>query len=252
MDNINTDIHSLAPGIYFINVQAAHKYLTAKYRYLMANDSVRLSDTVNIDFCNNLIGTSIETFAQADNAIATGNSSTAYGLSSGITATNTVEGNYKAFYNYYNKYATNNFSQTDSTNLYAFGNLCPGLDGSCVYQGRALYNTIYANAALFNDNCTAATNQRLTAAKKNTVNDSWHVTIYPNPASKQITLVSKEQSVALMVTIRDVNGKIVLSKNLVTSNNLGNLGIELLNGVYLVTIQNSKHETITKKLVINN
>jgi hypothetical protein len=48
-----------------------------------------------------------------------------------------------------------------------------------------------------------------------------------------------------------VNGKIVLSKSLSTSNNLANLGIDLINGVYLLIIQNSNHETVTKKLSFN-
>jgi hypothetical protein len=68
-------------------------YLTAKYRYLMSNDSVRNSDQANIDFCNNLSGTSIQTFAQADDAIAAGNSNSAYAFSSMVTATNNVEAN---------------------------------------------------------------------------------------------------------------------------------------------------------------
>jgi hypothetical protein len=251
MDNINTDIHSLAPGIYFINVQAAHKYLTAKYRYLMANDSVRNSEQANIDFCINLASTSIGTFAQADNDIGAGNSSNAYAVSSAVSSTNNVEANYKLFYGYYNKYATNNFSQADSSALVALANLCPGLDGSCVYQARGLYNTLYNDALSFDDNCAQISSQRV-AGSKSIASNTWYVTIYPNPASKQITVVSKEQNEALNVTIRDVHGKVVLSKNLVTSNNLSNLGIDLVSGVYLITIQNNNHETVTKKLVINN
>ncbi len=54
----------------------------------------------------------------------------------------------------------------------------------------------------------------------------------------------------LLITIRDINGKLIIDKNLTTSNFISKLDLDLLNGIYLVTITNTKNEKTTKKLVI--
>ena len=72
----------------------------------------------------------------------------------------------------------------------------------------------------------------------------------PNPTSNEVNIVSKAESENLTVVITDISGKIVISKNLTTSNFISKLDLGLNNGIYLVTITNTKNEKTTKKLVI--
>jgi len=62
--------------------------------------------------------------------------------------------------------------------------------------------------------------------------------------------VSKTEAENLSVTIKDVTGKLVYSNNLQTNNFIGKLDLNLINGLYLITINNNTNESITKKLVI--
>ena len=58
------------------------------------------------------------------------------------------------------------------------------------------------------------------------------------------------QNENLSITIIDVAGKVVYKNNLQTNNFINKLDLNLINGLYLITINNSNNESITKKLVI--
>jgi hypothetical protein len=76
------------------------------------------------------------------------------------------------------------------------------------------------------------------------------VDLSPNPATSEVNIISMSENETLLITIRDINGKLIIDKNLTTSNFISKLDLDLLNGIYLVTITNTKNEKTTKKLVI--
>jgi hypothetical protein len=76
------------------------------------------------------------------------------------------------------------------------------------------------------------------------------VDLFPNPATSEVNIISMSENETLLITIRDINGKLIIDKNLTTSNFISKLDLDLLNGIYLVTITNTKNEKTTKKLVI--
>ena len=78
----------------------------------------------------------------------------------------------------------------------------------------------------------------------------WSIDIFPNPATNQITLVNKNETDLLTISIKDVAGRIVLLKHLKTEHFFVNLDLSLINGAYFATITNNKNESITKKLLI--
>lgn len=135
-------------------------------------------------------------------------------------------------------------------------NLCPNTNGAAVYQARALYNYIYKTVLNVADNCTtqlAGSRFGITSTdngEQDNIKTNWAVDIFPNPASSDITIVSKTEAENLSVTIKDVTGKLVYTTSLQTSNFISKLDLNLLNGVYLITINNNTNESITKKLVI--
>ena len=72
----------------------------------------------------------------------------------------------------------------------------------------------------------------------------------PNPANNFVTLVSKNAIDQLVVSICDVNGRLLMKKDIQINNYASNLDLDLKNGIYFVSIINSKYEKTTKKLVI--
>jgi len=78
----------------------------------------------------------------------------------------------------------------------------------------------------------------------------WDVDLFPNPATNQITIVSKAESESLKILIKDLTGRSILAQNLKTSGFIANLDFDLINGAYLITLSNSNNERVTKKLLI--
>ncbi len=79
---------------------------------------------------------------------------------------------------------------------------------------------------------------------------TWDVDLFPNPATNQITIVSKAESESLKILIKDLTGRTILNQNLKTSGFIANLDLDLINGAYLITLSNSNNEKVTKKLLI--
>lgn len=74
--------------------------------------------------------------------------------------------------------------------------------------------------------------------------------MFPNPASEQLTLVSKAQSEVLSVVIKDLSGRTLLNKEVKTNEFIANLDLSLPNGAYLITITNNLNEITSKKLIV--
>lgn len=68
--------------------------------------------------------------------------------------------------------------------------------------------------------------------------------------NSKLNLVSKNETETLTVIIKDATGKIITQNNLLVINFIANLTLDLDNGLYLISVTNTKNETITKKLVI--
>lgn len=88
----------------------------------------------------------------------------------------------------------------------------------------------------------------LNAIKRNEYQNNYTYTVYPNPFYNQITI--ELNPAYQFIEVYDLNGKVVLSKNIIHSNNkteqieLGNL----IKGVYLLNIK-TKEQSSIKKIV---
>lgn len=93
-------------------------------------------------------------------------------------------------------------------------------------------------------------NNLLLKQTKDLLLKTWDVDLFPNPATNQITIVSKAESESLKILIKDLTGRTILNQNLKTSGFIANLDLDLINGAYLITLSNSNNEKVTKKLLI--
>jgi len=238
-----------------VDISTDAKYIAAMslYRNLDANDSIRNSDSSNVDFYNALANTSIAKFVQADKYIYDGQPSQALAIKSSVTPINNVENNYSKFYDLYYNYSTDNLSDNDIVDLQSLANLCPGRDGAIIYSARGLFNVVTKAANAYNENCNTNQNERtITQAaqtqKQNQI--AWDVNLFPNPTSGELNVLSKNEGEQLQLTIRDVSGKIIDKRNLVISGFIGKLDLDLANGIYFISISNQNNDNIAKKLVI--
>ncbi|MBA2612574.1 MAG: T9SS type A sorting domain-containing protein [Bacteroidetes bacterium] len=227
-----------------------------RYRYLAANPAIKNNNATYNSFYNGKANSSLDKFLQVENYIYNGQYSQAQLINNAVAVTNAVEANYKTFYSLYSKHATGNFTVPDSLTLINLAKLCSGIDGAVVYQARALYNLIYKTVKNYKENCDEViiSGSRFNSIGNNensgSTKNNWTVDLFPNPASNEFNIVSNAESENLTVIIRDVAGKILYNQRLRTSNFISKLDLNLINGIYFVTINNTNNESTTKKLVI--
>jgi len=167
---------------------------------------------------------------------------------------NNIELNYLSFYNFYLIYLNSGFlTLEDKEQLYALAILCPGTNGACIYQARALYNAIY-HVSLDPASCEEGEEDARKAYIQNKTKKSteskWDVKFYPNPASDKLTIRCPAKEEILNIEIKDLSGRLVQKENLNVKDFFANLDLRLINGSYIINVVNSKHETVTKKLFI--
>ena len=79
-----------------------------------------------------------------------------------------------------------------------------------------------------------------------------NILVYPNPASHSVTITSEEKIEQSVILVSDINGKYLLSEKV---QNLFSHTIycgSWANGVYLITISDSKRNMKTLRLIISN
>lgn len=236
----------------YSDIDAYHIAESQMYRFLQFNDSVRTSSAPYTIFYNNLQSGNTGALMEVEQNIYIGDYATANTFNNSLISPNAIEINYQSFYASYINYLNGSYTVDDSTQIANIANLCPGDNGACVFQARALFNAIY-NLDVVYPQCGDAASKMPNSIKNNktTQNINWEVSIFPNPANNKITVVSKKESEVLNIEIRDVNNKLLLTKSLNTSSFFANLDLALVNAVYFVTIKNSDNESVVKKLLIN-
>lgn len=227
----------------------------ALYYLLQVNDSVRGATTALSTFYTNQSSTSIGKFWQIENSLYQGNYTAASSLLSEVSGElNTVEVNYKSLYTLYIAYLANNsLNSTQKTSLLALATLCPGTNGACVYQARALYNTLYNQ--IVEPICEEGSGARKAyvdpLTEINVKGNISNVEVFPNPAKDHITIKTGTETESLSVIIKDLRGRTVLEKVIQVKGFIAILDMELINGAYLIYMTNSQNEKAIKKLIIN-
>ena len=231
------------------------------YRFLLFNDSIRDPGNECDVYFQNLSGASNSALADLENYLYHGDISTALAANDDIILDSEDElGNTcKAFYELYLKHMQleqdSTYSSTDSTNLEYIAVQCPESAGPCVYQARALINTIYGVVHNYSD-CGVSSESRPASTKAEETlfqqKINYHsFTIIPNPAMDQIKIITNSESLHQKVEIRNLLGQVLLSEDLNTKNYISTLGFDLPNGIYLVTIINNDNTKATKKLHVS-
>ena len=234
---------------------------TALYRFLHFNDSLRLADEGGelATFYGDMAETSIDKFMQVEELLYEGNYAEAQDMLALIEPSDQhpVENNYKGFYTLCANYLTldedQQYSEADSLALHDLAILCPGTNGACIYQARALYNTIFGQELNY-EACGEASGNRAAnnTSIENIVETSGldGVKIFPNPATNKLNIIGKNETDLLYIEIFDVSGRSVFQKTAPTKNKSFDLDFDLLNGIYFLTIKDSQNNTLNEKLII--
>jgi hypothetical protein len=219
------------------------------YSLLKQEPSLLTGSAILQNFQTASSGTTRETFSDIEADFSTGDLNNGRAKTNAIVPQNTIEENYKTFYESYVKQQTDTIiSDADSLRLFNLAKACPFVDGSVVYQARALYNSIYMSNLLFEDNCKSDP-VRAFEINKAEESSSFKVNLYPNPNPGEFTLEFDNNDTRWEIEIKDMQGRTIFKE--ITSNQKLSLKPSAENGVYLVHVTNIlTNEKVVKKLVI--
>ncbi len=233
------------------------------YREL-EEDSLLLSSDATLQsfFSSNQSG-NFGALSNINELLNSGNLSAANTALSGFSETSAIQGNYKLYYQLYKIYLDPavDFNATDLTNLQALAAKCPFVDGPIVYNARSLYTCVTGILGDYNDEFCDQNESALVATggelgKTTSTKNLIHATtetyqLFPNPATDKLHIKGAEENEELTIEIKDVGNKL-LYKSIVKLNQFTTeIKLDLINGVYFVSLINPNNERVTKKLVIS-
>jgi hypothetical protein len=236
---------------------------TGMYRFLHFNDSIRTSEAALQDFYENLSGSSIDKFMQVEDYINSGLKGEARFINDFIEPEpdNDAEVTYKNFYNIYLNYLESKeneeiLSEEDSLALFELCSLCPGRYGACVYQARALYNSIYKILIAPEDCPEDGGSERKSNSKNEAIilnkeYESMNYKLYPNPAADEITIEIANNDTEIMIEIYDLSGRCLQKGELKIKNRKASFKVDLINGAYIITVISRTNEKENRKLLIS-
>ena len=140
----------------------------------------------------------------------------------------------------------------DINALLEIADLCPGDNGSAVYQARSLFQLVTGEVYDGLDGCSGsgARMARPDSTKQDKLEAKWDVNLFPNPNNGNFVVISSNEKEILELSINDISGKLIYKKQIQTSKFYYVVDLSLLNGIYFVTIKNQNHEIVTKKMAI--
>jgi len=113
-----------------------------------------------------------------------------------------------------------------------------------------LYNSVF-NSSITYPVC-GGSGARIAHHNANiTLQNHWEIRLHPNPATTAINIESNMEDDKIHLDICDLSGRKLLGKDLKLKGFNATLDLNLINGVYLVTITNSSNERLNKKLLIS-
>jgi hypothetical protein len=214
-------------------------------------------------------------YKNIEQKLSTGQLALAQSLIAAFSPTTNIENNYKTFYTLQRAYLQNqDLTMLQNIQLLLLAYQCPFTDGQVVYNARALYNLVNQTAIVYNDfNCNALgfSFGRTASDSVKLSNDDESIlmqlevlekqsvekfkpfekyTLYPNPATNYVTIVSNTNTENVHIQITDVNGKILISGAKAILNFETSLQLNLISGIYFVNITNDNGNKEVKKLVI--
>lgn len=231
------------------------------YRFLFFNDSIREPVNSCDEYYQSLSTSNTAKLMEVETKLFSGEVADAISLNDDIIIDDLdpLEENCKSFYQLYATYQQlpedSSYAVTDSTSLFYLAGLCPASNGPCVYQARALINTIYLLAPNFSD-CDEETGARSGISHTNNstlteqaLNDLYKV--FPNPAGTELQILCKSPNSELQLEIKDLFGRTVHLLNLNVIGNTITLHFDLPNGAYFLIITDSQNEQKIQKLLVS-
>jgi hypothetical protein len=169
--------------------------------------------------------------------------------------------NYQQFYSLYIKYMQDTLNGSDSLGIQALASLCPEINGTVVYQARALYSLVFNDLSVFNDDSCMDVDSTYSAERHSNAqgggnavqsNNGQVYKLFPNPNNGSFTISQSTLDIQpVHAAIFDVVGRNIYEQNLLFNNGTDNLRLNtFVPGVYLLKLKDAEGREFRFKFVI--
>ncbi len=225
------------------------------YKIIELNPTIKDSSVVIKNFHNAAKNRNIGAINNIENMLTNGLLQHASSALLGIVPQNNIETNFMNFYKVYIHYKNNSFTIADSIMLKNLVDGCPVRDGSAVRKARTLYCMIYKDFTLYPDNCNNNDTKKtgVDNNKATQINANLSMEVYPNPNNGTFTISlngSSSISGSAEVIVYDILGNQIKTVNLYLRNNIAIFDTELSNGIYFISVKDSKGNVYNPKKII--
>jgi len=233
------------------SLQNAYINKNMVYRLLRRNPDL-LSSSILHSFYNNTSTSSWALFCAVEDSLVIGNYTHVNTLLSNFSAANGIERNYMRFYQIYSSAMIGNHTSLDSVDLLSLASSCPMLNGTVVFQARALRNSLLAGFENYEDNCPQVEDNSEKSTSVGLANSSRALVVFPNPSNGKLYISGfTAKNKANVVEVTDVTGKVILKQNVPLTNGMIELNLDLRNGVYFIKCQSEGEQQEIHKVIIN-
>jgi len=220
------------------------------FRAIQQDNNLMNGSPVLQNFYNTNQNTAHGKFSETESNLLSENMTAGQISLASITPSNEVEFRTKQFYTLYAKAKTNTLNASDSLILDTLASLCIAQFGTMVHQARVLYDFIYDNFHLYNENCPGLGNNNKTLqVLTSTTAKEYSFGLFPNPAKDELFIHLPEGEKTFSVSIYDINGRMVYEATTECENSLSKLNLDLENGVYMVNMK-TENFSEAQKLII--
>ena len=128
----------------------------------------------------------------------------------------------------------------------------PKEEGPCIYDARNLYLTVTGELYFGDVDCGGSgARQGISPQTKTEINSGWRIAAYPNPATDRVDFISTSIKELLNIKAFDLSGRCVLNTKVLISDRSGTLPLSLVNGVYMISVENGVDSPQFLKLIIS-
>ena len=188
-------------------------------------------------------------YSGVDSLILNGNYAAAQQQNGSSASTTLIQQNQQLINDALLKQASGNGSLTNGelADLIQLANRCPLVEGTSVYQARALLCALFKEQLVFTENCEVDSKSR---KAKTSVLEEEQISLYPNPNKGAMTLHYTIRNHADLI-VYDISGRILYKQGLSKDANRTDLQTKLAEGIYLYSIITEQGRVLkTDKLVI--
>jgi hypothetical protein len=229
---------------------------TFSYRTLASDSAFQISDSTLAAFAATANNSNMHKLIELEFNFAEHDLSSALSKLNALNPTNSIESNYKLYYQLYLNSQLGLLDSSELLKLDSLANLCPFTDGGVVYQARALKRHVTKSFFSYAPNCNVVSNKKAKPQEiKEKFEHNFSTNVFPNPGTGSFVYAFNEiiKNETISYSIFDNSGREIQHQTIYLKDaaefKFTIVGTE---GLYLIKVLYENGNCAINKVVLSN